>query len=204
MSSVTSPGPVPGPPPDTADATPPALRADGLTVRFGGIAALVDVSLSVPAHTIVGLVGPNGAGKSTAFAVLSLLRPNAGTVALNGADVSKASPQARARLGLARTFQQPEMFMGLTVREHLLLADRVRHARGRLWKDVFTAGALRTESGTEKTRIDALLELLGLADQRRNVDSLPLGTTRLVESRGLGEGTVGVAARRTLLGTQSE
>jgi branched-chain amino acid transport system ATP-binding protein len=165
------------------EAAPPALRAEGLTVRFGGIVALAGVSLQVPQHTIVGLVGPNGAGKSTAFAVLSgLLKPNAGTVELGGVDVSKASPQVRARLGLARTFQQPEMFMGLTVRQHLLLADRVRFSHARLWRDAFTAGALRQESAEEGSRIDTWLAMLGLAaagDHR--VDSLPLGTTRLVE-----------------------
>jgi ABC-type branched-subunit amino acid transport system ATPase component len=166
---------------------PDALRGTGLTVRFGGIVALSGVNLAVPPGTIIGLVGPNGAGKSTAFSVLSgLLKPNAGTVELGGVDVSGASAQARARLGLARTFQQPEMFMGLTVREHLLLADRVRHARRRLWTDVFTAGAFRTESEAEGARIDAWLDLLGLGTGERRVDSLPLGTTRLVEvGRGL-------------------
>jgi branched-chain amino acid transport system ATP-binding protein len=163
-------------------AAPDALRASGLTVRFGGITALHDVSLSVPPSTIVGLVGPNGAGKSTAFAVLSgLMRPNAGTVELGGVDVSRASAPARARLGLARTFQQPEMFMGLTVREHLLLADRVRHSRRRLWSDAFIGGALRQESSAERERIDAWLELFDLGNGDRRVDSLPLGTSRLVE-----------------------
>jgi ABC-type branched-subunit amino acid transport system ATPase component len=168
---------------DQAAAAPDALRASGLTVRFGGISALTGVNLWVAPRTIVGLVGPNGAGKSTAFAVLSgLLKPNAGTVELGGVDVSRASPQARARLGLARTFQQPEMFMGLTVREHLLLADRVRFSHARLWKDVFTAGALRPESPVESSRIDAWLEMLGItAIGARRVGSLPLGTTRLVE-----------------------
>jgi branched-chain amino acid transport system ATP-binding protein len=162
---------------------PAALRAEGVTVRFGGIVALSDVSLHVAPRTIVGLVGPNGAGKSTAFAVLSgLLKPNAGTVELGGVDVSKASPQVRAKLGLARTFQQPEMFMGLSVREHLLLADRVRYSHSRMWTDAFTGGALRRESSAEATRIDAWLELLGLTgDRDRRVDSLPLGTSRLVE-----------------------
>ena len=165
------------------ESVPDALSAHGLTVRFGGISALTNVSLRVPRQTIVGLVGPNGAGKSTAFAVLSgLLKPNAGTVELGGVDVSKASPQVRAKRGLARTFQQPEMFLGLNVREHLLLADRVRHAHSRLWRDAFTGGALRQESAVEAARIDAWLELLGLASAGdRRVDSLPLGTTRLVE-----------------------
>ena len=114
----------------------------------------------MPAATIVGLVGPNGAGKSTLFGVLSgLQRPNTGSVFLAGEDVTRSSPQARARRGLARTFQQPELFMGLTVREHLVLAYRVRHARSRLWKDMFFAGSLAADQA-ERDRVDGLLELL--------------------------------------------
>jgi ABC-type branched-subunit amino acid transport system ATPase component len=96
--------------------------------------------------------------------------------------VTDFSPQARARLGLARTFQQPEMFMGLTVRQHLILAHRVREARSRLWKDMFNAAGFRRPDPTEKERVDKLLELLSLKDVADAlVDTLPLGTTRLVE-----------------------
>ena len=97
-------------------------------------------------------------------------------------DVTTASAQARARLGLARTFQQPELFMGLTVREHLVLAYRVRHSPERLWKDVFTAASLRRPGQPENERVDSLLELFELtpvANQLAN--ALPLGTSRLLE-----------------------
>ena len=168
------------------DASPPvpsALSGTGLSVGFGGVIALSDVSLAVAPGSFTGLVGPNGAGKSTAFAVFSgLLKPDAGRVHLAGVDVTKASPQARARRGLARTFQQPELFLGLTVREHLVLADRVRHARSRLWRDAFGPASLRPTSSAENERVDYLLELLALAGiSNWNVDALPLGTSRLVE-----------------------
>ena len=108
----------------------PVLEARGVTVRFGGLTALADVSLTVPPQSIVGLVGPNGAGKTTLFGVLSgILNPTHGSVVLQGDDVTRASPQERARAGLARTFQRTELFADLTVREHLVLADRSRHAR---------------------------------------------------------------------------
>ena len=88
----------------------------------------------------VALVGRNGVGKSTLLAVLSgLLRPNSGRVQLCGSDITNVSCRARACRGLARTFQQPELFPLLTVREHLVLAYRSRHARSRLWQDLFLA-----------------------------------------------------------------
>jgi ABC-type branched-subunit amino acid transport system ATPase component len=163
--------------------TAAVLSAHGITKRFGGLVALSDVHLEVPARSIVGLVGPNGAGKSTLFAVLSgLLRADEGTVRLGGAEVTSASPQHRARLGLARTFQQPELFLSLSVREHLVLAHRMRFARRRLWTDMFDAGALLRGDAVEDAHVDGLLETLGLARlASASVAALPLGTSRLVE-----------------------
>jgi branched-chain amino acid transport system ATP-binding protein len=171
--------------------TVPALEARGVTVRFGGLVALSDVSIAVPPATIVGLVGPNGAGKTTLFGVVSgLLRPQAGEVFLDGRRITGMSPAKRARLGLARTFQQLELFMGLTVREHVVLGYRVRNSRRRLWSDLLTAGALHRESVEEKARVDHLVELLGLKGVAGTpAASLPLGTSRRVEvARALATG----------------
>jgi branched-chain amino acid transport system ATP-binding protein len=159
------------------------LEAKGVTVRFGGLVALDNVDIDLPAKTTVGLVGPNGAGKSTLFGVLSgLLRPTAGSVFMDGADVTKASPQKRARRGLARTFQHPELFSSLTVREHVTLAYRVRHARSRLWTDLVTGAGFRRPPAAETERVDELIEALHLRDcQRLPAAGLPLGLSRLVE-----------------------
>jgi ABC-type branched-subunit amino acid transport system ATPase component len=170
---------------------PPVLEATDVVVRFGGLMALGGVDVTVPSGQLIGLVGPNGAGKSTLFGVCSgLLRPTRGRVFLSGQDVTEASPQARAQLGLARTFQQPEMFMSMTVREHLTLAYRVRSNRARLWKDMFTAASVRRPDAGEKERVGMLLEILSLKDVANVlVDTLPLGTTRLVEvGRALASG----------------
>jgi ABC-type branched-subunit amino acid transport system ATPase component len=168
---------------ETPAAVTPALAADRVTVCFGGLVALNDVSVEVAPGTITGLVGPNGAGKSTLFGVLSGLRhPDAGAVRLAGVDVTGRTPQARARMGLARSFQQPELFPLLTVREHLVLAYRSRHARSRLWQDLFLAGSLRPPSAGETARVGALLELLSLTDVAGQPAAvLPLGTSRIVE-----------------------
>jgi ABC-type branched-subunit amino acid transport system ATPase component len=161
----------------------PALVANGITVRFGGLMALSDVSLEIGPGSIVGLVGPNGAGKSTLLAVLSgLLRPNSGHVRLRGEDVTNASAQSRANRGLARTFQQPELFLGLSVREHLVLAHRARVARHRLWRDMLDPRCLLPPSPAENERVDGLLDALNLTRvAKAPVAALPLGVLRLVE-----------------------
>jgi ABC-type branched-subunit amino acid transport system ATPase component len=161
----------------------PVLSAHGITVQFGGLKALFNVDLDVAPGSIAGLVGPNGAGKTTMLGVLSgLQRPTEGQVTLCGDDVTHLTPQARARRGLARTFQQPELFLGLTVREHLVLAHRVRVERHRLWRDMVDPRSLRPASKAENERIDGLLELLNLTRvAKAPVAALPLGISRLVE-----------------------
>jgi ABC-type branched-subunit amino acid transport system ATPase component len=163
------------------------LAADDVTVRFGGVIALDQVSLA--AGSTVGLVGPNGAGKTTLFGVLSgLIRPKAGRVTMSGVDVTRRSPQTRARRGLARTFQRMELFTELTVREHLVVARRVKDGRGRILgmaRDLTGFGE-RPGPG-EDAAVDEILALLGLeALADRPALAVPLGTGRLLEvARGL-------------------
>jgi len=158
------------------------LDARDIAVSFGGVAALAGVDLTVPARSIVGLVGPNGAGKTTLFGVLSgLLSPRAGRVELAGIDVTRASPQRRARLGLARTFQRLELFDELTVRDHLVVARRIRERRDRtLLRDLVGLG--RRPSPGESEAVDELLELLELGEfANQPVPLVALGTGRIVE-----------------------
>ncbi|HUD15967.1 MAG TPA: ABC transporter ATP-binding protein [Acidimicrobiales bacterium] len=168
---------------DAANAGAPALVAKDITVHFGGLTALSGVSLEVAQGSILGLVGPNGAGKSTLLGVLSgLLRPDEGRVWLQGEDVTHASVRSRANRGLARTFQQPELFMGLTVREHLVVAHRARVSPRRLWSDMIDPRSLLKPSKAENDRVDGLLELLRLTRvAKAPVAALPLGVVRLVE-----------------------
>ncbi len=166
-----------------AGAARPVLECSGVTVRFGGVVALSEVDVMVGQHEIVGLIGPNGAGKSTLFDVLSgLRRPNNGRVAMGGEDVTGESPQRRCARGLYRTFQHPELFPTLTVREHLEVAYRVRHSRSRVWTDLLGLPDRWRRDRNEDRRVSEILGALGIRDiaERRAV-GLPLGIVRRVE-----------------------
>ena len=110
----------------SASADLPVLHVTGVSVRFGGVQAVDDVSLDVSRGRIVGLIGPNGAGKTTLFnAISGALRPDRGRVELMGRDVSALPAHARARLGMGRTFQLIGLAKSLSVTENLLLAQHV-------------------------------------------------------------------------------
>ena len=158
----------------------PVLESSGVSVAFSGIRALADVSVSVEAGERVGLIGPNGAGKTTLFnCLLGMLRPDAGRVTLNGVDVGGWPAHRRARAGMGRTFQRVELFSDTTVREHLLIAERIRNGTGAFWKDLIGRGRPRPD---EIAACDGVLELLGIADLAgQPVESLSLGQSRLVE-----------------------
>jgi branched-chain amino acid transport system ATP-binding protein len=156
------------------------LRASGVRKRFAGIVALDDVHLQVAEGERVGLIGPNGAGKTTLFnCLLGILRCDGGTVELDGEDITTMPVHRRARRGIGRTFQRIELFAETTVREHLLVADRVRAGTGRFWRDL--AGLGRPQAD-EVARCDEVLELLGLGDLAdAPIERLSLGQGRLVE-----------------------
>ena len=156
------------------------LRARSISKRFEGIVALDDVDIDVEAGERVGLIGPNGAGKTTLFnCLLGVLRADRGKVELDGEDVTRLPVHERARRGIGRTFQRIELFPDSTVREHLLIAERVRRGDGRLWKDLLGRGRPRTD---EVARCDEVLALLGLSDMADEpIERLSLGKGRLVE-----------------------
>jgi len=111
---------------DSSRVTPATLVIDRLSVRFGGVVAIEDASLSVSPGEVVGLIGPNGAGKSTLLDSISGFNtPERGDVRINGRGIARLSPAARAQLGLGRTFQGLELFEDMTVRENVrVAADR--------------------------------------------------------------------------------
>jgi branched-chain amino acid transport system ATP-binding protein len=142
-----------------------------VSVSFGGLQALSEVSIDVQVGHVTGLIGPNGAGKTTLFNVVTgLLGPNSGRVELDGRDITRRKPHQRARLGIGRTFQRLETFGSLTARENVLVAAEMRR------------GWSHDRKRSPGVIADEILERVGLqavADAR--VDRLPTGTARLVE-----------------------
>jgi len=147
------------------------LDVVGATVKFGGITAVNDATFSVDGGSITGLIGPNGAGKTTLFNVITGLQPaTSGRVRFKGRDVTKATVNSRAKMGMARTFQRLEAFGSLTVRENIQAA-----------RDIY-AGPRGWFSLARDPKIDELIETVGLhryVDQR--ADSVPTGVARLLE-----------------------
>jgi len=156
------------------------LEAAGVSKRFGGVLALDGVSIDVGEAEAVGLVGPNGAGKTTFFnCLLGLLRPDTGRVTFKDQDLTRMSIHRRARLGIGRTFQRVELFGGLTVGDHLLIAERARSGRGGLLSDMVGGGRPTDE---ELERVERMLELVGLGGMAGiPVEALSLGHARLLE-----------------------
>jgi len=159
---------------------PQLLVASGITKRFGGVLALDSVSLDVAAGESVGIVGPNGAGKTTLFnCLLGLEVPDAGSVTFGGRRIDRMPVWRRSRLGIGRTFQRMELFEGMTVADHLLVAEQATSGTVRIWRDFLHRGG---PTPGELHHVEEVLDLLGLADlAARPVDTLDLGHARLVE-----------------------
>jgi len=147
----------------------PLLSVEGATLRFGGIVAVDEVSLDVGEGAIVGLIGPNGAGKTTVFNLITrLYRPESGEIAFDGESLLRTPPHGVVRRGIARTFQNVELFGSMTVLEHVLLGRHARRGRG-------------------AREILGYVELAGLA--HRLARELPYGLQKRVElARALASG----------------
>ena len=157
------------------------LRVDGLTVRFGGLTALDDVSLTVAPGEVVGVIGPNGAGKTTLFNVIcGFVRADAGSVRFGETVLDGVRPHELARLGIARTLQGVGLFGGLTAVENVMIGGE-RQARAGVVSALL--GLPRSDRAEQRLRALALAALddLGVADAAdRRPGSLPYGIQKRV------------------------
>ncbi len=154
-------------------------------MRFGGLTALDDVSFEVDRGMIFSIIGPNGSGKSTAFNCISgIYQPTAGKIYFEGEGISGLAPHHIARLGIARTFQNIELFSTETTIDNLMLG-RHQHMHSGVWSGVAMLGRA-TSAAREETenreRVQWIIELLDLVQVRdRPVGELPYGTQKRVE-----------------------
>ena len=138
------------------------LAVEGVSKRFGGLLAVADAALTVPAGGITGLIGPNGAGKTTLFTVIAgFTAPSAGRVLFEGDDITAEPAHLRARRGIVRTFQIVQPFAGLTVGENIAVGAHLRHAGRAEALDRARAVAARVGLGPEFDKPAAALTVAG-------------------------------------------
>jgi branched-chain amino acid transport system ATP-binding protein len=164
------------------DAMPIALSLSGIGLRFGGIAALRDVDLTVQTGEIHSVIGPNGAGKSSLLNVLTgIYRPDSGRLAVGDRIFTSIKPEHMAPLGIARTFQNIALFKGLSVTENIAMG-LTHHAKATTFEQVFGLPRARREAKATRISVRAIIERLRLGDFiDRPVSSLPYGVKKNVE-----------------------
>jgi branched-chain amino acid transport system ATP-binding protein len=158
------------------------LEINSLSKSFGGVQAVHDVSFAVGAGEIVGLIGPNGAGKTTCFNLISgILPPSTGDVRFSGRNLAGLAPYYRARLGLARTFQNIQLFGGMTVLDNVLTGFHLRQQVGVLTALVPLLRVREAKSRNHKQALE-LLDLVGLnGKEAEAAESLAYGDQRRLE-----------------------
>jgi branched-chain amino acid transport system ATP-binding protein len=158
------------------------LEVDGLSKSFGGVQAMTGVSFAVAAGEIVGLIGPNGAGKTTCFNLINgLLPPSAGAIRLSGTEMVGLPPYRRARLGLARTFQNIQLFGGMTVLENVLAGYHLNQQVGVL-AALLPLPVVSRDQAANRLRSLEFLELVGLGGKGDEpAEALAYGDQRRLE-----------------------
>ena len=158
------------------------LAVAGVSKHFGGVRAVESVTLSVPRGGLVSIIGPNGAGKTSLLNMISgFYRPDDGSVAFEGKDITGFRPSQIAALGIARTFQNIALFSGMTVLDNIMLGRHVRMKAGVLSSFVYW-GLAQKEEVAHRARVEELIEFLELEDLRKQPTSgLAYGLRKRVE-----------------------
>jgi branched-chain amino acid transport system ATP-binding protein len=166
----------------TGGGEPPQLEATDVHLHFGGVIALAGVSLAVQSGEIFAIIGPNGAGKTSLLNTFSGLYPiTRGRLAFEGRDLSRLRPHQIAKLGLARTFQNIELFKGMTVLDNLMLGRHV-HMKSSLLASAIYWGAAEREEVRNREIVEEVIDFLEIEQVRkRTVGTLAYGFQKRVE-----------------------
>jgi len=158
------------------------LELKGVTLKFGGVTAVNDLTMELREGEVFALVGPNGAGKSTVFNMISrFYTPASGSITFDGQDLLKLKPHEVPQLGIARTFQNIELFDRATVLQNLLVG-RHRHRRTTLLEEMFFVGRARDEERSHRHAVEEVIEFLDLQPYRdKFIAGLPYGVRKVVE-----------------------
>jgi branched-chain amino acid transport system ATP-binding protein len=159
-----------------------ALKVTNVSKRFGGLAAISDISLEVPDGSLTALIGPNGAGKTTLFNLITNLFPStAGEMHFYGTRLNRLSPAEIAGLGLIRTFQTARVFPGMTVVENVLVGGHSQVHRHAVQQMLWLPSARREERELT-AKADAFLDMVGLSRFRHDAATdLPMGAQKLLD-----------------------
>jgi branched-chain amino acid transport system ATP-binding protein len=158
------------------------LTVDNLTLRFGGLTAVDGVSFAIEPGEIFTMIGPNGAGKTSIFNVISrFYRPTEGRLTFQGRDITDVPAHEVARLGIARTFQNIELFENATVLENLLVG-RHRHATTRLWEELLFLPKVKGAEYGHRKQVEEVIDFLDLQRYRDQlISGLPYGVRKVCE-----------------------
>jgi branched-chain amino acid transport system ATP-binding protein len=167
---------------DRKAAAAPLFSADNISISFGGIRAVDEVTFDVAKGEIFAIVGPNGAGKSTIFNLISrIYQPTGGRLIFNGEDITDVPAHTIARRGIARTFQNIELFEHATVLDNLLIG---RHCRTQpnVLSELFFTPSVRRRELEHRQAVEEVIDFLGLANYReQRISGLPYGVRKVVE-----------------------
>ena len=179
---------------DTADArivghTPAARRIgdvlldlDGISLRFGGVKALTNISFNVREHEIRAIIGPNGAGKSSMLNVINgVYTPQEGSITLRGQTYTQMNPYRAATMGIARTFQNLALFKGMSVLDNIMTGRTLRMKRGLLWQ-ALRLGPAEHEELAHREKVERIIDFLEIQAYRKTpVGRLPYGLQKRVD-----------------------
>lgn len=158
------------------------LAADNVSISFGGVQAVRDVSFEVAAGQVYSIIGPNGAGKTTLFNLVSRIYDvDAGSISFNGEPITRVPPHQVAERGIARTFQNTELFEHETVLKNLLIGHHV-HRKTALWEELLFLPKVREQDLVFRRQVEDVIDLLDLQSYREQIiGNLPYGVRKMVE-----------------------